>query len=64
VIRSSDEKEIGRVTSVTFSPRLETMVGLGYVRYEHLTPGTKVIVDGADAETAELPLVRGSWEKH
>jgi folate-binding protein YgfZ len=64
VIRSSDEKEIGRVTSVTFSPRLETMVGLGYVRYEHLTPGTKIIVDGADAETAELPLVTGSWEKH
>jgi folate-binding protein YgfZ len=64
VIRSRDEKEIGRVTSATFSPRLDTMVGLGYVRYEHLTPGTKVIVDGVDAETAELPLVRGSWEKH
>jgi folate-binding protein YgfZ len=61
VIKSGDEKEIGRVTSSTFSPRLGTIVGLGYVRYEHLTPGTKVLVDGAGAETAELPLVRGSW---
>lgn len=61
VIRSVDEKEIGRVTSTAFSPRLGTAVGLGYVRYEHLTPGTKVVVDGVGAETAELPLIRGSW---
>ena len=61
VIRSVDEKEIGRVTSTTFSPRVGTVVGLGYVRYEHLTPGTKVVVDGVGAETAELPLIRGSW---
>lgn len=64
VIRSGDEKEIGRVTSATFSPRLGTAVGLGYVRYEHLTPGTKVIVEGVGAETAELPLVSGSWDKN
>ncbi|HVF21706.1 MAG TPA: glycine cleavage T C-terminal barrel domain-containing protein [Pyrinomonadaceae bacterium] len=61
VIKSSDDKEIGRVTSSTFSPRLRTTVALGYVRYEHLTPGTRLLVDGAGAETAELPLVRGSW---
>jgi folate-binding protein YgfZ len=61
LIRSSDEKEIGRVTSATYSPRLETVVGLGYVRYEQLTPGTRVVVDGVGAETAELPLLRGSW---
>lgn len=61
VIRSTDEKEIGRVTSATFSPKLGTAVGLGYVRYEHLTPGTRVVVDGVAAETAELPLIRGTW---
>jgi folate-binding protein YgfZ len=61
VIRSSEEKEIGRVTSATFSPRLGMVIGLGYVRYEHLTPGTKVVVDGVGAETAELPLIRGRW---
>ena len=63
VIKSSDDKEIGRVTSSTFSPRLGMIVGLGYVRYEHLTPGTRVLVEGGGAETAELPLVRGSWDR-
>jgi folate-binding protein YgfZ len=61
VIRSTDEKEIGRVTSTTFSPRLATTVGLGYVRYEYLTPGTEVVIDSGPAVIAELPLVRGSW---
>ena len=61
VIRSRDDKEIGRVTSATFSPMLGTTVGLGYVRHEHLTAGTPVIVDGVGAAIHELPLVRGSW---
>ena len=30
IIRSTDEKEIGRITSSTFSPRLGTTVGLGF----------------------------------
>jgi len=61
VIKSRDDKEIGRVTSATFSPKLETTVGLGYVRYEYLTPGTPVIVNGAAATVQSLPLIRGSW---
>ena len=61
VIKSTDGKEIGRVTSATFSPKLQTTIGLGYVRYEHLAPGTPLIVNGIAAVTAELPLVRGSW---
>ena len=61
VIKSTDDKEIGRVTSATFSPKSGTTVGLGYVRYEYLTPGTPVIVNGVAATTHELPLVRGSW---
>jgi folate-binding protein YgfZ len=65
IIRSADEKEIGRITSTTFSPRLGRSVALGYVRYEHLTPGTTVKVDssktGVSATVSELPLVRGSW---
>jgi folate-binding protein YgfZ len=60
-IKSTDDKEIGRVTSTTFSPKLETTIGLGYVRYEHLTPGTPLVVNGVAATTHELPLVRGSW---
>jgi len=49
VIRSTDNQEIGRVTSAVISPRLGN-IGLGYVRYEYLADGTRVIVgDGIDA---------------
>ena len=61
VIKSADGKEIGRVTSATFSPKLQTTIALGYVRYEHQDPGTPVVVDNVPAVIAELPLVRGSW---
>jgi folate-binding protein YgfZ len=62
IIKSVDGKEIGKVTSTAFSPKLETTIGLGYVRYEYLTPGTTVVIDPElEATTAELPFVRGSW---
>lgn len=61
VIKSADAKEIGRVTSTTFSPKLKSTVGLGYVRYEQLAPGTPLVVNGIAGTTAELPLVRGGW---
>jgi folate-binding protein YgfZ len=66
-IRSVDGKEIGRLTSVTFSPRLNRMVALGYVKYDYLAPGTEVRVLNGDAElaarVANLPHVRGSWDE-
>ena len=64
-ILSSEEKEIGRVTSSTFSPRLDRTVALGYVKYDYLVPGTKVTISAGDSaiggEVADLPFVRGSW---
>ena len=60
-IKSVDDKEIGRVTSATFSPKLGTTVGIGYVRYEYLPPNTPVVINDIAATTHELPLVRGSW---
>ncbi|HJT68510.1 MAG TPA: glycine cleavage T C-terminal barrel domain-containing protein [Pyrinomonadaceae bacterium] len=61
VIKSVDDKEIGRITSVTFSPKLQTTVGLGYVRYEHLAPGTPILVDNVAGSVQSLPLIPGSW---
>ena len=43
-VLSSDDKEIGRVTSLTFSPRLKRTIALGYVKYDYLEPGTCVKV--------------------
>lgn len=64
-IRSVDGKEIGRLTSVAFSPRLNRIVALAYVKYDYLTPGTEVRLHSGETElaarVAELPHVRGSW---
>jgi len=64
-ILSGEEKEIGRVTSSTFSPRLDRTVALGYVKYDYLSPATPVKIISHDqehqAKVAELPFVRGSW---
>jgi len=64
-IFASDDKEIGRVTSVGFSPRLERTIALGYVKYDYLAAETSVkVVAGEEqiaAQVAELPFVRGSW---
>jgi folate-binding protein YgfZ len=61
-IKSADQKEIGRITSVTLSPHLGRTIALGYVKYDHLAPGTNVKVVSGDhecqAEVIELPFVR------
>jgi folate-binding protein YgfZ len=48
-------KEVGRVTSAAFSPRLEVTVALGFVRRGSDAPQTKLEIDlGAAARTAEV----------
>jgi len=64
-ISSADGKEIGRITSSTFSPKLNRAIALAYVKYDYLAPGTAVKIVGGEYETSgmmsELPFVRGSW---
>jgi folate-binding protein YgfZ len=64
-IRTTDGKEIGRLTSPAFSPRLNRLIALGYIKYDHLAPETPVRVSSGDAELAahvtRIPFVRGSW---
>ncbi|HVF44784.1 MAG TPA: glycine cleavage T C-terminal barrel domain-containing protein [Pyrinomonadaceae bacterium] len=66
-VRTCDEgREVGRITSHAFSPRLRRRVALAVIRYDSLAPGTelKVFSGGeelCEAHVAELPLVRGSW---
>jgi len=63
LVKSMEGKDIGRVTSATFSPALGRTIALGYVRHEHLGPGTEVLVgeSGVKGRVTELPFVRGSW---
>lgn len=67
VIKSIDDKEVGRITSETDSPKLGRTIALGYLKYDYLEPGTRVqVIAGAEelpAEVTELPFVRGSWIK-
>ena len=65
-VRSTDGKEIGRLTSIAVSPRLNKAIALAYIKYDYLAPGTRVIVsvgedDEREAQVTELPFVRGSW---
>jgi folate-binding protein YgfZ len=65
-IKTTDgSREIGRATSVAFSPRLRKRIALGIVKYDFLAPGTEVLIDadgGARvAKVSALPFVRGSW---
>jgi len=55
------DKEVGWVTSSVASPRLARTIGMGYVRREHLVPGTVLDVSGGGRATvAALPFVKGS----
>jgi len=55
-IRTSD-REVGRVTSSTFSPALQRPIALGYVHRDFVEPGTIVSVDDSSAEVVKLPFV-------
>lgn len=62
---SVEGKDVGRVTSATYSPLIDRTIGLAYVKYDYLAPGTVVRVDSHEtriaASIAGLPFVRGSW---
>jgi folate-binding protein YgfZ len=64
-IFSPDGKDIGRITSSTFSLKLNRAIALGYLKYDYVAPATAVKIASADGEidgaVAELPFVRGSW---
>ncbi|MFN2578801.1 MAG: folate-binding protein YgfZ [Pyrinomonadaceae bacterium] len=60
-ILSDGDQEIGRVTSSTASPRLQRTIALAYIKYDYLTPGTRIRVAGTTGVVTELPFVRGSW---
>ncbi len=63
-IKSADDKEIGRVTSATYSPHLGHTIALGYLKYDYLAPETSVVVVSGDEEVpgkvTELPFVKGN----
>ena len=61
-IKSEDGKEVGRVTSVTYSPHLGRTIALAYLKYDYLTPDTSVKIISGEAEltaqVTELPFFK------
>jgi folate-binding protein YgfZ len=55
-LRAGD-REVGRVTSSTWSPALRQPIALGYVHRDFIEPGAKVTMDGAATEVVALPFV-------
>jgi len=53
----SGDKEVGHVTSSTWSPALGRPIALAYVHRDFVEPGTKLTVDDAAAEVVALPFV-------
>ena len=49
-IQSMDGKEIGRITSVVYSPHLGHTIALGYLKYDYLAPATPVKVAAGDEQ--------------
>jgi folate-binding protein YgfZ len=52
-----DGKNAGRVTSVTFSPKLGKTIALAYVRYDYLAEGTELKTENQTATVKELPFI-------
>ena len=61
---SADEKEVGSITSVTFSPRLQEWIAIALIKYQYLEAGTEVTIDNSErvrGVVTELPFVKGTW---
>jgi aminomethyltransferase len=53
----NDGKEVGTVTRSGFSPALDSMIGMGYVRREKSTPGVTLGCNGGTATVITTPIV-------
>lgn len=61
---SEDDKEVGRLTSVTYSPHLGRTIALAYVKYDYLAAETSLRISSGEenfrARVSDLPFVRGT----
>ncbi len=57
-LTTADGKNAGRITSVTFSPKLDKTIALAFVRYDYLPAGTELLVGEMKVTVTELPFVK------
>jgi folate-binding protein YgfZ len=56
-LTSPEGKNAGRITSVTYSPKLERLIALAYVRYDYLADGTELLTGEMPVRVTDLPFV-------
>jgi len=55
----ADGKPAGRITSLTYSPKLEKTIALAYVRFDYLAEGTELVVGDVSSLVRNLPFIYG-----
>ena len=56
-LTAPEGKPAGRITSLTFSPKLDKTIALAYVRYDYLAEGTLLMAGDGSATVKELPFI-------
>ncbi len=56
-LTTADGKNAGRITSVTYSPKLNKAIALAYVRYDYLADGTELACDNEKVCVKNLPFI-------
>ena len=62
-IFSAEGRQIGEVTSGTFSPAIETGIGMGFVEPDHAKPGQTIFFGQAEAREAAVTCNRPFYSK-
>lgn len=57
-LKTIDDKNAGKITSVTFSPKLGKKIALGFVRYDYLAEGTELKIGETTARVKDLPFLQ------
>lgn len=57
-LKTVDGKSAGKITSVTFSPKIGKKIALGFVRYDYLADGTELKVGELAARVKNLPFLQ------
>ena len=56
-LSTTEGKNAGRITSLTYSPKLERHIALAYVRYDYLAEGTELVASGETVTVKNLPII-------
>lgn len=62
-IKSLEDKNAGKITSITFSPKLDKTVALAFVRYDFLAENTELKIGDFTAKVKNLPFISQNRER-